>query len=91
MLSLAYAVHHITLRSPLNKGQNGRAFGLVNAFDDHLELRGPKLEDVVPVIEDGDGISDLPAVTVARSGARNGDAPTEQVMRFEIPRASSKL
>lgn len=79
------------MRSPLNKGADGRAFGLVSAFDDHLELRGPALADLVPVVEDGDEISNLPAVTIVQSGAKDSDASTEQAMRFEIPCAASNL
>jgi hypothetical protein len=79
------------MRSPLNKGADGRAFGLVNAFDDHLELRGPALADLVPVVEDGVEVPNLPAVTIVQSGARDGDAATEQAMRFEILCAGSNL
>ena len=89
--ALAHSVHHITVRSPLNKGADGCAFGLINAFNDHLELRGPALADLVPVVEDGDDISDLPAVTIVQSGARNGDTATEQAMRFEIVCAAPNL
>ena len=63
----------------------------MSAFDDCLELRGPLLADLVPVVGDGDGISGPPAVAVVQSGARDGDAPTEQAMRFEIARAYSNL
>ena len=43
--------HHVTFRSPLNKGNNGAAFGLVSFFDDHIEVRGggPSLDDLVPL------------------------------------------
>jgi hypothetical protein len=42
--------HHVTFRSPLNKGTNGAAFGLVSFFDDHIEVRGGgPLDDLVPL------------------------------------------
>ena len=43
----ARGIHHITLQSPLNKGTNGKAFGIVRVFADHLELIGPALGDLV--------------------------------------------
>ena len=36
-------VHHLTFCSPLNKGVDGRAFGLMAVFDDRWELHGPRL------------------------------------------------
>lgn len=86
-----HAVHHITFRSPLNKGTDGRAFGVINAFDDHFELRGPSLADLVPVVEDGDGVPRLPATTVVQSRARDGEVLVEQAMRFNLPRRGSSL
>lgn len=88
---MCHAVHHITFRSPLNKGTDGRAFGLINAFDDHFELRGPLLADLVPVAEDEDEVPGLPATTVVQSGARDGGALMEQAMRFDLPQRGSKL
>ena len=43
----ARGIHHITLQSPLNKGTNGKAFGIMRVFADHLELVGPALGDLV--------------------------------------------
>ena len=42
-------VHHLTLSSPLNMGAAGRAYGLVALFADRIELRGPRLDDLLPL------------------------------------------
>ena len=42
-------VHHLTLCSPLNKGRDGKAYGLVEVHHDRIELRGPALRDLLPV------------------------------------------
>ena len=44
-------VHHLTLCSPLNKGVEGHAYGLVQVHDDHIELAGPRVDDVLRVPE----------------------------------------
>jgi manganese-dependent ADP-ribose/CDP-alcohol diphosphatase len=44
-----HGVHHLTFCSPLNKGADGRAFGLMAVFDDRLELHGPRLRDLIPL------------------------------------------
>ena len=41
-------IHHLTLRSPLNKGRDGNAYGVIDVHADRLELRGPSLEDLLP-------------------------------------------
>jgi 3',5'-cyclic AMP phosphodiesterase CpdA len=46
-----HGVHHLTFCSPLNKGIDGRAFGMMAVFEDHFELRGPRLGDLIPLPE----------------------------------------
>ena len=41
-------VHHVTFQSPLNKGTDGHAYGLVTVFPDKLEIKGIALEDWLP-------------------------------------------
>ena len=41
-------VHHCTFCSPLNKGDDGSAFGLVHVWDDAIEIRGPAVDDLLP-------------------------------------------
>jgi len=41
-------VHHCTFVSPLNKGEDGSAFGLVHVGIDYIEIRGPKIDDLLP-------------------------------------------
>lgn len=41
-------VHHLTFASPLNLGADGHAYGIVAVHDDHLELRGPAVGDLLP-------------------------------------------
>eukprot|EP00567_Pseudictyota_dubia_P006491 CAMPEP_0197440594 /NCGR_PEP_ID=MMETSP1175-20131217/7053_1 /TAXON_ID=1003142 /ORGANISM="Triceratium dubium, Strain CCMP147" /LENGTH=398 /DNA_ID=CAMNT_0042970729 /DNA_START=87 /DNA_END=1283 /DNA_ORIENTATION=- len=43
-----FGVHHCTFSSPLNKGEEGSCFGVVDVKPDRLEIRGPKLDDVLP-------------------------------------------
>lgn len=42
-------VHHCTFSSPLNKGEDGFAFGLVHVGSDCIEIRGPKIDDLLPL------------------------------------------
>lgn len=46
-------VHHCTFCSPLNKGDDGDAFGLVHVWDDAIEVRGPCLDDFLPAERGG--------------------------------------
>eukprot|EP00588_Corethron_pennatum_P018372 CAMPEP_0194308140 /NCGR_PEP_ID=MMETSP0171-20130528/5046_1 /TAXON_ID=218684 /ORGANISM="Corethron pennatum, Strain L29A3" /LENGTH=384 /DNA_ID=CAMNT_0039060577 /DNA_START=43 /DNA_END=1197 /DNA_ORIENTATION=+ len=41
-------VHHCTFVSPLNKGEEGFAFGLMHVEPDYIEIRGPKIDDLLP-------------------------------------------
>ena len=47
----AARVHHLTLRSPLNLGAAGRAYGRLRVHRDHLALLGPRLDDLLPSAE----------------------------------------
>ena len=67
-----HGVHHITLCSPLNEGDDGSAFGVLHMFADHMELRGPSLANLLPAHER------LPAVLPSAD-----DACLR--MRFEFP------
>mmetsp|Transcript_51748 Transcript_51748/g.76717 ORF Transcript_51748/g.76717 Transcript_51748/m.76717 type:complete len:402 (+) Transcript_51748:34-1239(+) len=40
--------HHCTFVSPLNKGEEGSAFGIVQMRPDAMEIRGPKINDLLP-------------------------------------------
>lgn len=42
-------VHHCTFCSPLNKGDDGDAFGVVHVWEDALEICGPRVDDLLPV------------------------------------------
>lgn len=58
-------VHHCTFVSPLNKGDEGSAFGLMNVSPGGLEIRAPIMNDFFPDVEgrpcsiviDGDDVS----------------------------------
>jgi len=41
-------VHHCTFVSPLTKGEEGFAFGLVHIRPEYMEIRGPKIDDLLP-------------------------------------------
>uniref|UniRef100_A0A7S4R3V2 Calcineurin-like phosphoesterase domain-containing protein n=1 Tax=Ditylum brightwellii TaxID=49249 RepID=A0A7S4R3V2_9STRA len=47
-----YNIHHITYCSPLNKGEDGNAYGLVHVSDTQLEIRGVVMDDLIPDVED---------------------------------------
>ena len=52
----ATGIHHLTLQSPLNRGDDGACFGVVDVYEERLELRGPALEDWLPAsLVDGRG------------------------------------
>ena len=72
-------VHHLTLRSPLNTGAAGRAFGRIVVSADSLELRGPRLDDLLP-LSDRWPLAERPPVTTSSSSS-GGDG-VEEVMRF---------
>jgi manganese-dependent ADP-ribose/CDP-alcohol diphosphatase len=40
-------VHHLTLKSPLNLGERGSAFGLLEVGEDELRVEGPSLADLL--------------------------------------------
>jgi hypothetical protein len=46
-------VHHCTFCSPLNKGDEGYAFGLVQVWDDAIQIRGPRIDDLLPAWRGG--------------------------------------
>uniref|UniRef100_A0A7S4HNU4 Calcineurin-like phosphoesterase domain-containing protein n=1 Tax=Odontella aurita TaxID=265563 RepID=A0A7S4HNU4_9STRA len=43
-----HGVHHCTFVSPLNKGDEGSAFGIFKIKPDCLEIRGPVMDDLLP-------------------------------------------
>jgi len=49
-----HGVHHCTFCSPLNRGDEGSAFGLVNVRDDSLEVVGPCVDDLLPTMKRGE-------------------------------------
>jgi len=42
------SVHHCTFSSPLNKGSEGSAFGMIRVTPTSLEIRGPCIDDLLP-------------------------------------------
>ena len=46
-----HGIHHCTFMSPLNKGAEGSAYGLIQITPDFMEIRGPKLDDFLPNVE----------------------------------------
>ena len=70
--------HHVTFKSPLNRGADGACFGLVELFDDAVVVRGPRLADLVHAraLEAGS----RPAA-VAAEGSQGGD----EVLRLALP------
>ena len=47
-------VHHCTFCSPLNKGDDGSAFGLIHVWDDAIEVCGPSVDDLLPMVRRGE-------------------------------------
>ena len=85
----ARGVHHLTLKSPLNKGGDGKAFGLLRVFDDRIELLGPRLADLVPAGDERPRRQGTPMPEVvdahepAAAGAEGERAPCE-AMHFRL-------
>jgi len=46
-------VHHCTFCSPLNLGDEGSAFGLVQVWEDAIEIRSPAVDQLLPVDRGG--------------------------------------
>lgn len=70
-----HGVHHLTLRSPLNDGVDGAAYGVLDASADAIVLRSPQLFSLLPRRAE----ARLPRPTDAGGGT--------QAMRFEIAHA----
>ena len=49
----ASGVHHCTFCSPLNLGDGGDTFGLVSVWPDAIEIRGPRVDDLLPAERGG--------------------------------------
>eukprot|EP00547_Thalassionema_nitzschioides_P008412 CAMPEP_0194225068 /NCGR_PEP_ID=MMETSP0156-20130528/38767_1 /TAXON_ID=33649 /ORGANISM="Thalassionema nitzschioides, Strain L26-B" /LENGTH=385 /DNA_ID=CAMNT_0038956867 /DNA_START=94 /DNA_END=1251 /DNA_ORIENTATION=- len=46
-------VHHCTFVSPLNKGGEGHAYGMISIHKDNsMEIRGPKIDDFLPDVQE---------------------------------------
>ena len=46
--------NHCTLCSPLNRGDEGAAFGLINVREESLEVVGPCVDDLLPTLKRGE-------------------------------------
>ena len=66
-----HGVHHLTFCSPLNKGADGHAYGVLSVAEGALELRGPALADLLPAS------GSLPPIVPEPGGL--------QSMSFELP------
>ena len=44
-------IHHCTFQSPLNKGEEGYAYGIIKMTQEYIEIRGPKIDDLLPDVE----------------------------------------
>ena len=42
-------VHHLTLKSPLNRGDEGSAFGSLQMYAGAMLVFGPQIDDLLPV------------------------------------------
>ena len=76
----ATGIHHLTFQSPLNRGDDGACFGVVDVYEERLELRGPALEDWLPAsLVDGRG-GGTPRVVlpfVSRGGCAANEPATQ--------------
>ena len=81
-----HGVHHCTFCSPLNKGEKGSAYGVVHAWGDRLEIRGPKIDDLLP------NVQQRPPAAPCESDALDAPEPCERVtlpLRAPKPRVVS--
>ena len=81
----ADGVHHMTFCSPLNKGEKGAAYGVVHAWGDRLEIRGPKIDDLLP------NVQQRPPAAPCESDALDAPEPCERItlpLRKPKPKAS---
>lgn len=78
-------VHHCTFCSPLNKGDEGDAFGLVRVWDDTIQICGPRVDDLLPATRGGEptgrptkvtrGAEGMESVTLQLRARTDGCAP----------------
>jgi len=72
-------VHHCTFCSPLNKGDDGFAFGVVRVHEDALEVVGPRVHDLLPAKKRGQSTG-LPAA-VSRGDVECVTLPLREKLR----------
>ena len=94
-------VHHLTLCSPLNKGADGKAYGLIEVHEDRIELRGPALRDLLPFEKGRTGeVKDMPEIglshprgsEIMRFPLRAGGVPRGgQALQASVARAKERL
>jgi len=70
-----YGVHHCTFCSPLNKGDEGNAFGLVRVWNERIEIRGLHMNDLLPEVRRGEPTG-RPASTFCEGDAFSGPCET---------------
>ena len=81
----ATGVQHCTFCSPLNKGDDGDAFGLVLVSEQAIEIRGPQVDDLLPA-QRGSQPTGRPAKTAVAADGYTG--PCESIILPLRPRAS---
>merc|ERR1711933_29795 len=77
-----HGVHHMTFASPLNKGDDGYAFGVIHMWQSSLEIRGPKIDDLLPRVRG------RPAASPCKSDALS--AACESItLELRVPKRSA--
>ena len=79
MRELGTSTLHYVLRSgwhprvALNKGEKGAAYGVVHAWGNRLEIRGPKIDDLLP------NVQQRPPAAPCESDALDAPEPCERI------------
>lgn len=73
-------VHHCTFMSPLNKGEEGHAYGMISIHKDNtMEIRGPKIDDFLP------NVQERPAIECRAKSDYGESQPSDyELIRFKL-------
>lgn len=71
-------IHHCTFISPLNKGSEGKAFGLMKFEPGYLEILAPKMDDFLP------DVKGRPSLTTIENDLTNGPCESVKLLLSDL-------
>lgn len=76
-------VHHCTFISPLNKGTEGKAYGMIHVSNTQLEIIGPKVNDLLPFV------NNRPVAASKQTSDDNQDIDADEVIVLPFGRRTA--